>query len=809
MKREISRLLTILAVLLLGLGASIAKTSALEPDGNGNYPIWVGETQVLESNKENVLGDAGTPTVVYNPETNTLTFDGLTKTVLNQDLAYFLNYKGEDLLTLEIKGTNSIEFPAHGIGGELNSIVFTGTGTLTLKGTRTAVHHFKDIKIEENCTVNVVTENAGFEAHNSFNCAGTVKVTGTNPEAVGVVAEGKITITGSITTEGIVENGIYSASENAGVVIDGGTVNVSGIYSDGAIEIVNGSKVTSDVKLPDGVEEWFSNVHSIYTMQGITIKSSTVTATSMLGSGIYCEKSDGGGKITIENSAVVAKAVPEEEETADGTEYYCQGFGIFMSDGPIIITDSEVTTEGFCGILADQGDVTITGGTIKANATAFAECPTCGIFAGYDDTLKITDATVIVDSIRNGLEANGGSIFIYGGNLECKAVFDAIMADTVCFKESSGKAPVVDLSTKEDEDGNGIDANDVLIEAGEITIKGGYHGIKVISLTPEGDGLTITNGITKVTVEGRGSAVEVILDNEKALAIELGDEVVIKEPEGGKLSDDATGFVDENNEDAKKVVLVKECSITFDANGGTGTMDGSSVEPGTEYELPACGFTAPKGQVFDGWLVGDSVEAVEVGTKITVTSSIVIKPQWTKIVYKITKGADGTWKEGDGAYEIIVETEPDPSVCWPNYLSMSWDGTGWTDGTEYDASEGSTKILIKEATLKPMAEGKHDIVIAFKDAEVATTLTIQKEPADDGGDEDENNGTDDDNNGETDGGDDDNNGGNNGGTDGGNGTVESPKTGDSLPYAAFLLLAVIAGAGIGAGVIFRRRSERA
>ena len=256
--------------------------------------------------------------------------------------------------------------------------------------------------------------------------------------------------------------------------------------------------------------------------------------------------------------------------------------------------------------------------------------------------------------------------------------------------------------------------------------------------------------------------------------------------------------------------------------------------------------------------MGDSTEAVDAGTKIKVEGSVVIKPKWAKIVYKITKGADGTWKEGDGDFEIVVVTEPDPALCWPNFVGVSCGGTAWTNGTEYTASEGSTKILIKEDSLKALAEGEHEIVIAFKDAEVATTLTTSKQAADNGGDDGQttdggtnggtdggtdgqatdggNSGTDGGNNGGTDGQatdggnsgtdggnnggqvtdggnnggtDGDNNGGNNGGTDGGNGNVESPKTGDSMPYAVLLLIAAMAGACIGASVIFRRRSERA
>ncbi|WP_195583360.1 InlB B-repeat-containing protein, partial [[Ruminococcus] lactaris] len=42
-------------------------------------------------------------------------------------------------------------------------------------------------------------------------------------------------------------------------------------------------------------------------------------------------------------------------------------------------------------------------------------------------------------------------------------------------------------------------------------------------------------------------------------------------------------------------------TITFNGNGGTGTMDSVTVKAGANYTLPACGFTEPEGKQFKGW----------------------------------------------------------------------------------------------------------------------------------------------------------------------------------------------------------------
>ena len=44
------------------------------------------------------------------------------------------------------------------------------------------------------------------------------------------------------------------------------------------------------------------------------------------------------------------------------------------------------------------------------------------------------------------------------------------------------------------------------------------------------------------------------------------------------------------------------CTISFDPNGGTGTMQPLKVKAGEEFELPECTFTPPEGKEFAGWL---------------------------------------------------------------------------------------------------------------------------------------------------------------------------------------------------------------
>ena len=64
--------------------------------------------------------------------------------------------------------------------------------------------------------------------------------------------------------------------------------------------------------------------------------------------------------------------------------------------------------------------------------------------------------------------------------------------------------------------------------------------------------------------------------------------------------------------------------ISFDGNGGSGSMDTVHVVPGSEYVLPGSSFTPPEDKVFTGWTVGSGTDVKVPGDKITVDSDTVL-----------------------------------------------------------------------------------------------------------------------------------------------------------------------------------------
>ncbi len=92
-----------------------------------------------------------------------------------------------------------------------------------------------------------------------------------------------------------------------------------------------------------------------------------------------------------------------------------------------------------------------------------------------------------------------------------------------------------------------------------------------------------------------------------------------------------------------ELIPTVEYTVSFSANGGSGTMNEVLVEEGNEFTLPGCGFTAPEHKVFKAWLIGET--EYEVGAKITVTANVEIKAVWTDLLYTVsfdTNGGSGT-----------------------------------------------------------------------------------------------------------------------------------------------------------------------
>ena len=108
--------------------------------------------------------------------------------------------------------------------------------------------------------------------------------------------------------------------------------------------------------------------------------------------------------------------------------------------------------------------------------------------------------------------------------------------------------------------------------------------------------------------------------------------------------------------------VVEKVTVSFDANGGTGTMAAVEVEKG-EYTLPACSFTAPGTKDFGGWeytaktefwgQVYEQQKVAQPGDKVTLTENITFKAVWNVHIEK-TAQADLPSANVMGAEDAVI-----------------------------------------------------------------------------------------------------------------------------------------------------------
>ena len=84
-----------------------------------------------------------------------------------------------------------------------------------------------------------------------------------------------------------------------------------------------------------------------------------------------------------------------------------------------------------------------------------------------------------------------------------------------------------------------------------------------------------------------------------------------------------------------------EITISFDPNGGTGTMQPMKVKSGENFTLPECTFTPPEGKEFAGWLAAN-------GT---------VYPAGHDVYSTYDQSLKATWKDKEAA-EITISFDP-------------------------------------------------------------------------------------------------------------------------------------------------------
>ena len=143
-------------------------------------------------------------------------------------------------------------------------------------------------------------------------------------------------------------------------------------------------------------------------------------------------------------------------------------------------------------------------------------------------------------------------------------------------------------------------------------------------------------------------------------------------------------------------------TVSFDANGGEGSMTGGSYKGG--YALPACSFTAPSGKQFKCWALG-SASGMQFDTDATyyLYKDVTFYAIWEDITYTVSFNANG------GSGTMLDETEQLGGYVFPEctfnaptgkqfkcWAEGSASGQQYDVGYEYDVTANVTFYAVWE-----------------------------------------------------------------------------------------------------------------
>ena len=159
-------------------------------------------------------------------------------------------------------------------------------------------------------------------------------------------------------------------------------------------------------------------------------------------------------------------------------------------------------------------------------------------------------------------------------------------------------------------------------------------------------------------------------------------------------------------------------TITFNGNGGSGSMGPVIVKAETNYILPACGFTAPADQEFKAWQIGGT--EYKVGDSYTVRGDTEIKALWensviTPTTYTVTVSNDGkgtgtaTPSTAAAGTMISLTATPNKGYHFKEWQVISGGVTIKDDKFTMPDNNVEVKAIFEEDT--PPAPTEHTITV--------------------------------------------------------------------------------------------------
>ena len=627
--------------------------------------------------------------------------------------------------------------------GVADSVWDSNTNTLTLNGVDFTTTAATAVKLPDGAIIVLNGEN-------------TIKGGNSNSDhCCGIDAPGKLTIQGlgTLNVTGGATTGYYSSygiCASRDLIIESGTVtaiggaatndnNSYGIYSYYDIKI-SGGTVT-------GIGGTAEHSYGICAYDNVIIEGGIVsakggTATDGYSYGIYTIDLDikiSGGTVTAEGGAADYSYGTRSKHdtyisggtiTGTGGAADIKSYGIRTADY-IYVSGGTATglggtaAEGSYGFYAYNHDVNISGGTVTAIGGAAANGSSLGIYA--DEDIIISDGTVIAKANTSALDYTPQALpSTYWWRTSNSGAYNKYPASAYIWDAAHTYLEIQKPGYTVTFDANG--------GSGEMA------GVDVVS----GEYTLPANGFT--APEGQQFKCWSVDGTEKAV--------------GATITVTA-------NTTVKAVWENITYTVSFDSNGGTGTMTAQTGVLG-DYTLPENGFTAPAGKQFKAWSVGGTEKAV--GATITVTTDTTVKAVWENIPaapteYEILDGANSKWtQDSDGNISVRASGE------FSKFVGVKVDGT-LVDAKNYTVKEGSTIVTLKADYLNTLTAGNHTLEIVWTDGSAGTTFTVNAKAVIDN-------------------------------------DTKSPQTGDNSHMALWIALLFVSAAGILATAVLGKKKKR-
>ena len=456
--------------------------------------------------------------------------------------------------------------------------------------------------------------------------------------------------------------------ENAIYLSDDGDAHF-GIYSSGAMNISGTGSL------------YMKSFGGIATMGDITVKNCSIESTGIAITSM--------GEASLDNVTLETKytAIGALDDVTLTNSTIVAGENIVMMDGAgtFLVEDSTITVvngQYSSPINVPNGNVTIKNSTLDFNVNAIDEESAMGIMAGNQLTLENVQADIEMRANAGYALMGMEKVTIKKSNLTLSTVSLADSAiginsiGNITIEESlleidvrggddlsagigtmNGKVGIKDSTLKLTTSGNrvvgilGVNINLIncngFVEVmatgegelmgaglgtidGTLTINGGVLNIEATgSVDSDAFGILIEGATpptfidANITIRGSGAAsmyAPNLNSYGREYAIEASEDIDCDTP---------VEYNPENIHDYKYLYIHGWYTVTFDANGGTGTMESEDGYCGLCI-LPANRFTAPEGKQFLGWAYSADGEVLN-GTKVEVLHDITLYAIWVEI----------------------------------------------------------------------------------------------------------------------------------------------------------------------------------